>query len=177
MRHVLRDGESIAGQAEAAFFGSPEAQPELADTPAAREAALTEVLAAEAAHAPSAAEAQALLGAALPLAVRLLGARRSCLPYFPALTRANATLVGALLAAPGGPDLLRLVPPVHRRTIASLVAATRGGRPIPTAAVPQVMAGHVARVLTRPGVAGPALARNLAVRRATVAPSAPRAHS
>lgn len=176
LARVLGEGEAAASAAEASFFGSPETQFEVAAGPAAHEAALTEVLAAEAAHSASLEEAQALLGAALPVTIRIMGGARVVRPYLPALTTANTRLVRSL--ATGGPEqrqLLRLVPTIHRRAVASLAQAGRAGRPVPAGLVPQIVAGQAARVLATPRLVGPALIRNTAVRRTTVAPPIPSA--
>jgi hypothetical protein len=109
---VLGEGESVAAEAESSLFGSAESQYEVGPSSSSHEAALTEVLAAEAAHTASLAEAQAMLGAALPITIRIMGARRVAGPYLPALTSANTRLVRAL--ATRGPEerqLLRSCPP------------------------------------------------------------------
>jgi hypothetical protein len=169
---VLGEGESVAAEAESSLFGSAESQYEVGPSSSSHEAALTEVLAAEAAHTASLAEAQAMLGAALPITIRIMGARRVAGPYLPALTSANTRLVRAL--ATRGPEerqLLRVVPTIQRRAVASVLQAGRGGRRLSPGAVDQIVAGQAARVLSTPRLVGPALMRNHAVRLRTVAPA------
>ena len=172
LSRVLGEGERAAQEAEAHVFGGSAGAGEVGRGDAGQEAALTEGLAAEAAHTESLPEAEALLGASLPVTIRIMGARRLARPYLPALARANGDLVaGMVRSGPSGAQLLRLVPCVHRRTIGSLAAAARAGRPLPPSMVAPVMAGHAARVLGTPRLAGPALLRNTALRQRTVAPA------
>jgi hypothetical protein len=172
MDGLLQEGEATAAAFEAQYFGADEADGEVAANELAHEAALTEVLAAEAAHTESDTEAQSLLGAALPLTIIIMRARGPMRRYLPMLIRANARLLyGMRTSGPAGRQLSRLTVPIQRRTIASLAAAQRAGRPVPPAMVPRVMAAQAARVLGSPHIAGPALMRNTAVRYGTVAPS------
>jgi len=169
---ILGEGEAEAAQAEASFFGGNAMSGELAANESAHEAALTEVMAAEATHTASESEAEALLGATLPITIMIMGGRRATRPVFPALVGANRRMVrGIRTSGPAGPQLLRVVPAIQRRTIATLRAASRAGRPITPQFATQVMAGHAARVLSTPHVCGPALVRNTAIRQATVIPA------
>ena len=160
----------MAAEAEAQFFGANEFEGELAGHELAHEAALTEVLAAEAAHAETESEAEAILGTTLPVSIYVLRGRRALRPLLPALARANVDLVrGIRRSGPAGRQLLRVVPSVQRRTVASLLAAQRGGRPVSPALVAPIMAGQAARVLGTPHLCGRALVRNATIRRGTVA--------
>jgi hypothetical protein len=166
---VLR-GEAEAEAAEAALFGTAEAEWE-GGHPAAQEAALTEVLAAEAAHTASETEAEALLGAALPITIRIISGRRRLRRVTPALVSANARLVrGLRRSGPAGPALLRVVPKIQRNTVATIRHAQRTGRPVPPSMVAPIMAAQAARVLGTPHKCGPALLRNAVIRQRTVAP-------
>jgi hypothetical protein len=170
LARLFGEGELMAAQAEAEFFGANELQAELASHESAHEAALTEVLAAEAAHTASESEAAALLGATLPITIRIMGARRATHPVYPTLARAHSRLVrGIRRSGPAGPQLLRLVPCIQRRAVASLLAAHRTGRPITPELVVRVMAGQAARVMSNPRVCRHALLRNTTIRRGTVA--------
>lgn len=176
LANMLSDGETAAAEAEAALFGGTERLGEVAPSDRAHEAALTEVLAAEAAHTTDLGEAEALLGASLPVTIRIMGGSRVLRPYMPELVRANSRLVaGMAYSDPRGTQLLRLGPCVHRRVVGSLLAAQRSGRRLPPSAVAPLMAGHAARVLGNPRIAGPALLRNTAIRQRTVAPARTRA--
>ncbi len=172
LRSLLREGESEAAALEAQLFGANEFEGELAAHEAAHEAALTEVLAAEASHTASEGEAAAILGATLPITITIMGGRRALRPVLPTLTRANGRLVrGLYRSGPAGPQLVRLAPAIQRRTVGSLLAAQRAGRPITPGLATRVMAGQAARVLATPRLGGPALVRNTAIRQATVAPA------
>jgi hypothetical protein len=171
LSQLLNVGEAVAAEAEASYFGTNEMHTELGAHENAHEAALTEVLAAEAAHATTEAEAEALLGSALPITIRIMGGPGSIRPLIPTLTRSNARLVSSIRrSGPGSQQLLRAVPAIQRRTIASIRAARRAGRPVGPRMVPQIMAGQAARVLGTPHICGRALLRNAAIRRGTVAP-------
>jgi hypothetical protein len=168
LSQLLRDGEAAVTRVENEAFGELESLAEMPADQALDEAVLTEVLAAEAAHATDLGEAEALLGGALPLSVRLMGGRRPLRPYRPALAQANARLVmGLARVGPDGRLLLRLVPAMQRRTAASLLAAVRAGRRPSPALVAPLMAGHAARVLGTPRLARAALARSTATHRRT----------
>jgi hypothetical protein len=133
------------------------------------------VLAAEAAHTASEAEAEALLGAALPITIRIIAGRRSLRRLTPALVQANGRLVrGLRRSGPAGPQLLRTVPAIQRRTLASLKAMQRSGRPIRPTMIAPLMAAHAAKVLGTPRICGPALVRNTVIRQRTVPPRRPR---
>jgi hypothetical protein len=169
---ILQVGDAVAQEAEAAFFGSNEYQTELGSNELAHEAALTEVLAAEAAHAGTDREAGALLGSALPITIRVMAGGREVRPLVPTLQRANARLVTSLRrSGPGGPQLLRAVPTIQRRTIATIREARRNGRPVGHRMVGPIMAAHAARVLGTPHTCGRVLLRNTTIRQGTVAPT------
>ncbi|MDX6302021.1 MAG: hypothetical protein QOF53_3235 [Nocardioidaceae bacterium] len=172
LRGIVLRGEAEAEAAEAAMFGNAEFEWEVSSGPQANEMALTEVLAAEAAHTASEAEASALLGAALPVTIRIMGGRRALRRITPGLVVANAQLVRGLhRSGPSGPQLLRLVPTIQRRTVASLAALQRSGRPLRVGMVPPIMAAQTARVLATPRITGPTLARNTFIRQQTTAPA------
>jgi hypothetical protein len=169
LSRIFGEGESEAAHLETQLFGANEMEGELASHEAAHEAALTEVLAAEATHTETESEAEALLGTALPITIRIMGGGRSLRRVTPSLVQANARLVQSIRSSgPAGPQLLRVVPAIQRRTVASLRAAQRAGRPLTPGLVSQVMAGQAARVLATPRLCGPALVRNAAIRQATV---------
>jgi len=172
----LAAGAAAATQAEASFYGSNEFLGEVAGNDQAREAALTEVLAAEAAHTPDDREAVSLLAAALPVTIRIMGGR-GLRPLTPSLARANFRLVQSMRdSGPAGSQLVRLAPTIQRRSVATLSAATRSGQPVPPHAVAPVVAAQAYKVMTTPKIAGPALVRNTAIRQATVGPPSARTY-
>jgi hypothetical protein len=171
---LLREGEMEAAQMEAEFFGTNEAEAEVAHTEAAHEAALAEMLAAQAAEAASEAEAEAAISAALPVTVTVMRGRRALRRVMPILTQANARLVIILLRqGPAGRQLLRTMPTIQRRTVATLRAAARSGQPINGPLAVRTMAAVTRRVLSDPRTVQRAIARN-AVLRQRVAPPNPR---
>jgi hypothetical protein len=169
LKNVLNEGESQATALEAEFFGANEFEGELANHQPAHEIALTEVLAAEASHTESEAEAEALMGAALPITLRIMGGSPMLQQATPSLLRANVNLVRHLhrLGREGRP-FLRIVSAIHRRTIASLRAVQLRGGVITPDLVSHIMRAHTIRILRKPQVLGPTLVRNFAIRRATV---------
>jgi hypothetical protein len=171
LQQVLAQGESEATAHEAHLFGANEFEAEVGAHEAAHHAALAEVLAAEASHTESESEAQALLGAALPISIRVMGGRVALQRVTPTLVQANARLVLSLHRQGGpGRQLLRAVPSIQRRTVSSLKAIAQSGRPITPTIAAQVMAGQAARVLSTPKTCGRALVRNMVIRKNTVAP-------
>jgi hypothetical protein len=167
---LLLQGDRHSRWKEAEFFGELTAELEVANRAFAREAALTEVLAAEASHTPSESEAAALIGAILPLAFRVMQGQHLLRPVLPVLLIVTARLVRFLHGySPGSRRLLRLVPAILRRTIASLVAARRWGCPMRAALVGCVMAAQTRRVLESAPSVRRAIARNALIRVSTVA--------
>jgi hypothetical protein len=171
LANIFGAGEREAAEMEASFFGTNEFEGELAGHELAHEAALTEVMAAEAAHTEDEAEAMALLGSTLPITIRIMGGRRALRRVMPTLVQSNARVISTLhRSGASGRQLLRVVPTIQRRTVASLRAIVRSGRLITPGLVAQIMAGHAARVLGTPQLVGRALVRNTAIRQGTVAP-------
>ena len=171
---LFAQAESETAAHEAHLFGANEYEAEVAAHEVAHEAALTEVMAAEASHTESESEAQALLGAAIPLSIRVMGGKMGIQRITPTLVRVNAQLV-LNLHRQGGPgrQLIRAVPTIQRRILATLKAIQQTGQPITPALARQVMAGQATRVLGTPGISGRALVRNMAIRNRTVAPVRP----
>ncbi len=171
---LFAQAESETAAHEAHLFGANEYEAEVAVLEVAHEAALTEVMAAEASHTGSESEAQALLGAALPLSIRVMGGKMGMKGITPTLVRVNAQLVRNLhRQGRPGRKMLKTVPTIQRRAVATLNTIQRTGRPITPALAREVMAGQATRVLGTPGICGPALVRNMAIRKSTVAPARP----
>jgi hypothetical protein len=171
---LVREAEMEVAALEAEFFGTNEAEVEIANSEVAHEAALTEMMAAEAASAESEAEAEAELAAALPITITIMGGRRALRPVLPTLTQANARLVRVLRSqGPGGRQLLRTVPAIQRRTVATLRAAARRGQPISGPLAIRAMASATQGVLGNPRRVQRTFERN-ALLRTRVAPPTPR---
>jgi hypothetical protein len=169
IRTLLWEGELEAAFLEGEWFGDSAAAMEIAPSHSAYDAALSEVLAAEASHTHSEGEASALLGAALPVTIRIMGGRQTVRPITPVLLVATARLVRLLhQRGPAGRRLLRLVPAILRRTIVSLQTAQRLGHPLSSALVGRVMASHTTRVFGDSRLASQLIARNAVIRQRTV---------
>jgi hypothetical protein len=173
---LVKEGEMEAAQLEAEVFGTNAAEAEVANTEVAHEAALTEVLAAQAAEATTEAEAEMALGSALPITITIMGGRRALRPVMPVLAQANARLAGMLRRqGPAGRQLLRTIPAIQRRTVATLKAAARSGQPITGATAVRAMAAATNRVLSNPQRVQRAIVRNAVLRQRTAPPNPRRA--
>jgi hypothetical protein len=173
---LVKEGEIESVQMEAEFFGVNEAEAEVAQTETAHEAALTEFLAAQAAEATTEAEAEAAMGASLPITITIMGGRRALRRVMPILTQANSQLVKTLAQqGPVGRQLLRTVPAIQRQTVATLKAAARSGRPISGALAVRAMAAASRRVLGNPQRVQQTMVRNAVLRQRTAPPNPRRA--
>jgi hypothetical protein len=169
---LVREGEQEAAALEAHLL-SPEAVLE-SGSPAAHEAALAELLAAEAAEAASLPEAEAVIAASLPLTITIMGGRRALRHVTPALTQANARLVQVLGSqGPAGRQLLRAVPEINRLGVGILKAQARRNQPITSSGAVRAMAVATQRVLSNPQRVQQVIGRNAAIRQ-RVAPASPR---
>jgi hypothetical protein len=169
LNSLLREGETTAVAMEAQLFGSNELETEVGNTEVAYEAALAEVLAAEASHSNSESEAEAFLGAAVPGIVKSMGGGRILRAVMPTLVQANARLV-RLLHQKGveGRRLLRLIPSILRRTIASLKAAYQGGQSVNSNLALHVMATQASRVFGNSQVVTHSIIRNALIQKRTI---------
>lgn len=173
-RQLVREGEMEVESVEASFFGTNESEAEVGHSEAAHEAALTELLAHEAAFAESESEAQALLSGTLPITISVMGGRRALRPVMPTMSMANSRLVRVMRRqGPGGRRLLSLVPTINRLAVSILRSAARSGRPITGPLVVRSMAVATQRVLANPMRVQRAVERNAVLRR-RVAPLSPR---
>jgi|GEM_PF-687358 len=173
---LVQEGEMESVQMEAEFFGTNEAEAEVAQTETAHEAALTEFLASQAAEATTQAEAEAALGASLPITITLMGGRRALRRVIAILAQANAELVKSLAQqGPVGRELLRTVPAIQRQTVATLKAAARSGRPITGPLAVRSMAAASRRVLGNPQRVQGTMVRNAVLRQRTAPPNPRRA--
>jgi hypothetical protein len=171
---LVKEAEFEVGNMEAEFFGANEMEAEVGHTEVAHEAALTEMLAAEAAQASNEAEAEAVLATALPLTITIMGGRRALRPVVPTLAQANGRLVQVLARqGPAGRQLLRTVPTIQRRAVAILRAASRSGQPITAPLAVSAVSAAARSVLGNPRQVQRAVERNLVLRR-RVAPLTPR---
>ena len=170
--HLLKEGEMESMEMESEFFGSNEAEVEVANHEMAHEAALTEFLAAQAAEASTEAEAEAAIAATLPITVSIMGGRRALRPVMPIMTQATGLMTQLLRQqGPAGQELLRTIPTIQRQTIATLKAAARSGQPINSATAVKALAAATNRVLSNPQRVQSALVRNMVLRQRTAPPN------
>jgi hypothetical protein len=168
LNSVVREGEAIATTMEAEFFGSNEFEAEVGQQQLAHDAALAEVLAAEASHSNSEHEAEAFLGAVVPEIIASMGGRSALRSVIPTLVKANAQLVRLLhRKGAAGQRLMRLVPTILRRTVASLSAVHRAGRKVTASIALPIMANHVAQVLGDAQVVSSGIIRNAILQQKT----------
>jgi hypothetical protein len=148
----------------------PEFEAGLAHSEAAhQEAFLMEQIAHEAAHSANEAEAEALAGALIPLAIRSIRAATPALRISaPALVRATGRLVGALRRSPATRPLIQTVPTILRRTNAILNRAAASGSPVTPGTAVRTMANQTYRVLASPTVCIHIIVRSGRIRRRRV---------
>jgi hypothetical protein len=173
---LVGEGEAMAAEAEAEAFGGSSGEAEIGNSDTAHEAALSELLAAEAAMSPSETEAASTISAALPLTITIMRAGPHVRPVMPALTQANARVVRALhRGGPRGRQLLRATPAIHRLAVGTIKSAARSGRPITAPLAVGSMATAAHRVLGNPRRVEAVVRRNAALRQQTGPPHPQRA--
>jgi|SRR5262245_3978486 len=116
-----------------------------------QEAMLMEQIAYEAAQTASVAEAEAMVGALVPLSTRALQAAAPQLRQVtPALVQATKKLTKALGRSPATRPLIETVPTILRRTNNMLARQARHGRPISPRTAVRTMAQQTYRVIGNP---------------------------
>jgi hypothetical protein len=172
---LLKEAEMEAMQMEAEFFGTNEAEAEVANHEMAHEAALTEFLAAQAAEATTEAESGAAIAATLPITIRIMGGRRALRHVTPILTQATGRMSRMLSQqGPIGNDLKRVMPTIERQTVALLKAASRAGQPINNTTAIRALASATNRVLSNPRRVQRAIVRNNVIQNSTARPNSSR---
>jgi hypothetical protein len=167
---LVQEGEAEATALEAELF-SPQAQGEM-ENESAHEAMLTEVLAAQAAEAAHESEAEAAIGATLPITITIMGGRRALRRVMPVLATANGTLARTLRrhGGPAGGNLLRTIPAIQRTAIAGLRSAARRGQPITPQLAVRTFAAAAQRTLGNSPAVARAVTRNIALRQKVAPP-------
>ncbi len=113
--------------------------------------ALMEHLAHAAATTPSEAEAEAFIGALVPLAARLIPrAAPALLRAAPGLVRGLAGATRVLRHTPATRPLVRTLPTILQRTAANVARQAAQGRPVPPQRVVQTLARQTAQVIGSP---------------------------
>jgi hypothetical protein len=113
--------------------------------------ALMEHLGHAAATAQSEAEAEAFIGALIPLAARVIPqAAPAIMRAVPQLVRGVAAATRTLRSSPATTPLVRAMPTVVRRTAQSLARQAATGRPVTPQQAVRTLAGQTARVVSNP---------------------------
>jgi hypothetical protein len=127
--------------------------------------AMMEHLAHAAMEAESEAEAEAFIGALIPLAARLIPRAAPVIARAaPGLVRAASGVVRTLRANPTTRPLVRAVPTILRRTTADIARQTARG-PVSADRAVRTLARQTQQVLCNPGPRRSALQRNVALDR------------
>jgi hypothetical protein len=119
------------------------------------EMALMEVLAAEAADAESEEEADAFIGAILPLATSLIpklvpAAAKVGQAVLPSLVSGAKNLVSTLWKQPATRQLVQTIPTIARGTAATIAKQVAAGKPVTAQTAVRALAGQTAKVLQNP---------------------------
>jgi hypothetical protein len=119
------------------------------------EMALMEVLAAEAAEADSEEEADAFIGAILPLATSLIpklapAAAKVGQAVLPSLVAGAKNLVSTLWKQPATRQLVQTIPTIARGTAATIAKQVAAGKPVTAQTAVRALAGQTAKVLQNP---------------------------
>jgi hypothetical protein len=128
------------------------------------ESALMEVLAAQAAEAESEEEADAFIGAILPIATSLIPklapvAAKVGQAVLPHLVSGAKNLVGTLWKSPGTRQLSRTIPTIARGTAATIARQVAAGKPVTGQTAVRALAAQTAKVLQNPKTATAAVRR------------------
>jgi hypothetical protein len=173
---VLGEGEAEAAAVEAEAFGGHHGEAEIGGSETAHEAALSELLASDAATASSEAEAASTISATLPLTITIMRAGKAVRPVMPVLTQANARVARAMRkSGPQGRQLQRAMPSIQRVAVGTIKSAARQGRPVTAPLAVSSMAAATRRVLGNPRRAEAVVRRNAALRQRTAPPHPRRA--
>jgi hypothetical protein len=173
---LVKEGEAMVAEMESAAFGGNHGEAEVGHSELSHEAALTELLAAEAAAAPSEAEAASTISATLPITITIMRAKRAVRPVMPVLAQANARLARSMLRrGPQGRTLLRTIPSINRVAVGTMRAAARNGIPITAPLAVRSMAAATRNVLNNPRRVGMIVERNMNIRHRAAPPHPRRA--
>jgi hypothetical protein len=146
------DGEvELEGEWETEFEGEEEAEWEANPIRRIYPDALMEHLGHAASQTESEAEAEAFVGALIPLAARVIPrVAPAVMRAAPQLIRGVARVTRTLRRNPATRPLVRTVPTIVRRTAATLARRVARGRPVTPQVAVRTLAGQTARVLSNP---------------------------
>ena len=167
-RSAITSGMRTLGLAEMEAEWEGEYEDEAFSNPVRRvyPDAMMEHFAHAAADAETEEEAEAFIGALIPLAARLLPrVAPMVMRAAPGLVRAASGVVRTLRADPATRPLVRAVPTILRRTVADIGRQSAGGRAVTPQQAVQTLARQTGRILSNPAQCRHALQRNAAVDR------------
>ncbi len=133
------------------FEQSLEALPEFETAPANEYEVMAEHLAHMAVNSQSEAEAEAFIGALIPMVARGLSAAAPVISRIaPQIIRPMAQAGRALLQDPKTRQLVRTFPAIARSSMATLAQRAAKGQPVNASVAARAVAGNVAKVLGNP---------------------------
>lgn len=149
------------GEFEYEFEQHPEALPEFETAPASEYEVMAEHLAHMAANSQSEAEAEAFIGALIPMVARGLSAAAPVISrVVPQVIRPLAQAGRALLQNPQTRPLVRTFPTIARNSMATLAQRVAKGQPVNARVAARTVAGNVAQVLGNPRRASAVMKRS-----------------
>ncbi|MBF2086539.1 hypothetical protein [Thermoleptolyngbya sp. C42_A2020_037] len=149
------------GEFEYEFEQHPEVLPEFETTPASEYEVMAEHLAHMAANSQSEAEAEAFIGALIPMVARGISAAAPVISrVVPQVIRPLAQAGRALLQNPQTRPLVRTFPTIARSSLATLAQRVAKGQPVNTRVAARTVAGNVAQVLGNPRRASAVMKRS-----------------
>jgi hypothetical protein len=142
----------LEGEQEEEYEGEEEGEWEANPIRRVYPDALMEHLGHAASETESEAEAEALVGALIPLAARVVPrVAPAIMRSAPQLIRGVARVTRTLRRNPATRPLVRTVPTIVRRTATTLARRAARGRPVTPQVAARTLAGQTARVLSSPG--------------------------
>ncbi|MFQ3615193.1 MAG: hypothetical protein SNJ50_00665 [Cyanobacteriota bacterium] len=149
------------GEFEYEYEQHPEVLPEFETAPASEYEVMAEHLAHMAANSQSEAEAEAFIGALIPMVARGLSAAAPVISrVVPQVIRPLAQAGRALLQNPQTRPLVRTFPTIARSSMATLAQRVAKGQPVNARVAARTVAGNVAQVLGNPRRASAVMKRS-----------------
>lgn len=149
------------GEFEYEFEQHPEALPEFETAPAGEYEVMAEHLAHMAVNSQSEAEAEAFIGALIPMVARGISAAAPVISrVVPQVIRPLAQAGRALLQNPQTRPLVRTFPTIARSSLATLAQRVAKGQPVNARVAARTVAGNVAQVLGNPRRASAVMKRS-----------------
>lgn len=144
-------GGGALGLGEGEFEYEYEFESEFESSPMSEYEMVMENLAYRAAHSESEAEAEAFLGALVPMAARLIpSAAKAITAVAPSLVQGVAKMGRALYNSPSTRQLLQTVPEVLKGTVNTLSHQVAQGKPLSQSTAVKALAANTAKVLDNP---------------------------